>query len=162
MSKVNDEFGVDDEGLSPKELIAKKALEEAAAAEAEKDMAAKASAKKPAPQKTPPAPKQKFIDPEDDRENWPTIRIELEDGKPNYEFISVHGTKQDGSPVGHDLQVMRGVDVKVPPSVVNALREAVSAHYVPRRDPQTGRNSLERQDRSAIPWQLVRAGKYIR
>lgn len=102
------------------------------------------------------------LDPERDRENWPVILLEMEDGKPNYEFISVHGTMQNGEPFDHDLQVMRGVEVAVPPAVVYMLRDAVSAHYVPKRDPITGKNRLERQDRSSIPWRLVSGGKYIK
>ena len=104
----------------------------------------------------------KVIDPEDDKKNWPTIHVEMEEGKPNYEYLSVHGTKKDGKPFGHDLQLMRGVDVKVPPSVVHMLREAISAHYLQRRDPVSGRMQMIRQDRSSVPWRLVKGGKYIR
>src|SRR5512135_3234715 len=86
------------------------------------------------------------IDPEDDRANWPTIMINTEDGKPNYETVIVHGTKKDGTPVGHDLQIMRGVPVKVPPSVVNALKEAVATHTVASKD-RDGQLVLIRQDR---------------
>jgi len=102
-----------------------------------------------------------FIDPEDDRENWPTIRIESEEGKPNYEYVSAHGTKQNGDSFGHELQIMRGVDVKVPPSIVHTLMDAVSTHIFMRRDPITGRNIQDRQDRTACPWRLVRGGKYF-
>jgi len=109
----------------------------------------------------PPVQMQKEIDPEYDRENWPTIMIDMEDGKPNYEFLSVHGTLKNGEPFDHDLKVMRGVNVQVPPSVVNMLRTAVSAHYVQRQDPVTGTSIMVRSDRSAIPWRLVRGGKYI-
>jgi len=101
------------------------------------------------------------IDPEYDRENWPTILIDMEDGKPNYEFLSVHGTLGNGEPFDHDLKVMRGVNVQVPPSVVNMLRTAISAHYTQRKDPVTGTNIMIRSDRSAVPWRLVRGGKYI-
>lgn len=114
----------------------------------------------PAVPKAAPAAPVKQIDPEDDRANWPTIHIEMEADKPNYEFLLASGTKKDGSPFHHELQVMRGVDVQVPPSVVYALRDAVAAHYVQRRDPTTGRNHLIRMDRSAIPWRLIKAGKY--
>lgn len=112
---------------------------------------------------TPPqvAPVEPEIDPELDRANWPVIHIEMEDGKPNWEYIASHGTLKNGDPFGHELQVMRGVDVAVPPSIVNTLREAVATHHVPRRDPATGKLRLERQDRSAIPWRLIKAGKHI-
>jgi len=109
----------------------------------------------------PPVQMPKEIDPEYDRENWPTIMIDMEDGKPNYEFLSVHGTLKNGEPFDHDLKVMRGVNVQVPPSVVNMLRTAVSAHYTQRKDPVTGTNIMDRSDRSSIPWRLVRGGKYI-
>lgn len=107
------------------------------------------------------APKKKVLDPEDDRANWPTISISSEDGKPNYETVIVYGTKQDGTPFGHDLQIMRDTPVKVPPSVVNALKEAVSAHFHPKRG-EDGRQKLVRQDRPSIPWQLIDKGKYIK
>ena len=104
---------------------------------------------------------QKAIDPEYDRENWPTIRLEAEDGKPNYEFLSAHGTLKTGEPFGHELQVMRGVDVQVPPSIVYALRDAVAAHYSQRQDPITGRMQMIKSERSSIPWHLVKAGKHL-
>jgi len=105
-------------------------------------------------------PKAKFIDPEDDRENWPTIRIEPEEGKPNYEYLAANGTKKNGESFGHELQVMRDVDVKVPPSIVYALQDTIAAHYSQRIDPSTGKMQLVRQNRSAIPWRLVKGGKY--
>jgi hypothetical protein len=101
------------------------------------------------------------LDPEEDRANWPTIRIDSEDGKPNYEFVAAHGTLKNGESFGHELQLMRGVDVQVPPSIVYALRDMIATHHVPVRD-ASGRVSLHRQDRSAIPWQLVKGGKYIK
>ena len=101
------------------------------------------------------------IDPEDDRDNWPVIHIEMEDGKPNFEYVAAHGTKRDGTPFGHELQVMRGVDAKVPPSIIYCLRDAVSDHYVQRRDPMTGQMTMEKQNRSAIPWRMVKGGKYF-
>lgn len=102
------------------------------------------------------------LDPEYDRDNWPTIRIEAENDKPNYEFLSAHGTMKNGQPFGHELQVMRGVDVQVPPSIVYALRDAVATHFQQRRDPVTGRMQMVRMDRSSVPWHLVKPGKYIR
>ena len=101
------------------------------------------------------------IDPEDDRENWPTIRIESVDGKPNYETIVCGGTRKNGKPFLHEMQILREHDVKVPPSVVNTLLEAVEAHHVPRRDPVTGKAMLMKQNRSAIPWRMVKGGKYF-
>ena len=102
------------------------------------------------------------IDPEDDRENWPTIRIETEKDKPNYEFVAAHGTKKNGSPFGWDMQIMRGVDVKVPPSIVYALQDAISTHYPTIVDPVTGKKVQLRQNRPATPWTLVSRGKYIK
>jgi hypothetical protein len=128
------------------------------------DLAKVASAKVediPAPKKA--APKKaakKALDPEDDRDNWPTIHIEMEENRPNYEYLASHGTKKDGTAFGHELQVMRGVDVKVPPSIVYMLRDAVAAHYVQRRDPVSNKMTMIRQDRSSIPWRLINGGKY--
>lgn len=101
------------------------------------------------------------IDPERDRENWPTIMIDSEKDKPNYEFVAAHGTLRNGEAFSHECQIQRGVEVKVPPSIVRVLQLAVSAHYEQRPDPMTGKNMMVRSDRSAIPWRLVRPGKYI-
>lgn len=103
----------------------------------------------------------KEIDPEDDRANWPTIRIDAEEGMPNYAYVSANGTKKNGEPFGWDMQIMRGVDVQVPPSIVYCLQDAVATHIFMRRDPITGRNIQERQNRASIPWRLVRGGKYL-
>lgn len=111
--------------------------------------------------KVAPQHNAKAIDPEYDRENWPTIRIEAENDKPNYEFLSAHGTLKNGDPFDHELQVMRGVDVQVPPSIVYALRDAIASHYQQRRDPTNGRMQMVRMERSTIPWHLVKSGKYI-
>jgi len=101
------------------------------------------------------------LDPEYDRENWPTVLIDFEQGKPNYEFVAAHGTCKNGDPFGWDMQIQRGVNVKVPPSIVYALRDARGSHYTQTTDPSTGKTSMLRQDRSAIPWTLVSGGKYI-
>lgn len=114
---------------------------------------------------TQPAAQEKpQIDPEDDRENWPTIYIDFEEGKGNFEFITASGTKRNGAPFQHDLQIQRGVNVKVPPSAVHNLRDAVSTQYRSVPDPAQGgrRNKLISFDKSALPWQLVDPGKYIR
>ncbi len=112
---------------------------------------------------TPDAPEVEapFIDPEDDKDNWPVIMIDPEDGKPNYEFLSVSGTKKNGKPFNHDLQVMRGVHVPVPPSIVNMLNVAVSSHFTQIRDPQTGERKMVRDERSSVPWRLIKPGKYF-
>lgn len=101
------------------------------------------------------------IDPEDDRANWPIIYVEFEEGKPNFEFMAVQGTKKDGTPFDHYLRVQRGVEVAVPPSIVYMLRDAISTHMKQVRNMQTGLNDRVFTDRSAVPWRLVRAGKYI-
>jgi hypothetical protein len=115
-----------------------------------------------APEPVKPKKAQPKVDPERDKKNWPEIMIEMESGKPNYEFLSAHGTDQEGRPFGHDLQVMRGVPVKVPPSVYNMLKESVADHYIQVRDPDTGRNKMIRQERSTVPWRPVNPGKYCR
>jgi hypothetical protein len=101
------------------------------------------------------------LDPEEDRANWPIIRLDSEEGKPNYEYIAAHGTMRNGQSFGHELQIMRGVEVQVPPSIVYVLRDMIATHHVPVRD-SSGRVKLERQNRSSIPWQLVKGGKYIK
>lgn len=149
--KVNDEFDLDGiDGLAEKPKA--------------KVTPAKKTAKKAAPSKAEPEvveAERVVLDPEDDRENWPTIHVDSEEGKPNYEYLAAHGTKKNGSSFGHELQVMRGVDVKVPPSIVYNLQDAVSAHFSPSRDPLTGKNNLIRTNRSSIPWRLIKGGKYI-
>lgn len=101
------------------------------------------------------------LDPEDDRANWPVIYVEFEEGKPNFAFMGVQGTKKDGTPFDHYLRVQRGVEVAVPPSVVYMLRDAIRTHMKQVRNMQTGLNDRIFTDRSAIPWRLVKAGKYI-
>ena len=152
---VNDEFDLDSElsgvDTAPVEVPAKGKGK------------AKAQAV-PAPEKAvdaAPAPAKADLDPEEDRENWPIIHIEMEDEKPNYEYLAAHGTMQNGQPFGHELQVMRGVDVAVPPSIVYALRDAISSHYSSRRD-SSGKTSLVKQDRSAIPWRMVNPGPHVK
>lgn len=110
---------------------------------------------------TAPKVGPKALDPEDDRDNWPTIMISSEDGKPNYETVIVHGTKRDGTPFGHDLQIMRGVQVKVPPSVVYCLQDAVATHIVAGKD-RDGHMVQIRQERPSVPWQLINKGKYVK
>jgi len=105
---------------------------------------------------------QKTLDPEQDKKNWPTIHIEMEEGKPNYEFLAVRGTMKTGRTFSHELQVMRGVDVQVPPSVVNMLRESVATYFAQQRNAITGKMDMIRQNRSSIPWRLITGGKYIK
>lgn len=168
---VNEEFETNETGIPDADVVAQmKAEKKAATAEkaaatrkANKEKKEAADAEKPDGKlaaATKPA-EVKFIDPEMDRENWPTIIIEMEEGKPNYEFVTSHGTMKNNKPFGHELQIMRGVEVPVPPSIVESLQRTVATHFVPRRDPVTGRLNMERQDRSAIPWRLVKAGKYL-
>lgn len=109
---------------------------------------------------TAPPAATKVLDPEEDKENWPTIFVDYEDGKPNFEFIHVAGTMKDGRPFEHSLRVMRGVDVKVPPSVVNMLKTTKQTHFHQTPDPVTGGMTMNRSDRSPIPWRLTEKGKY--
>jgi len=150
---VNDEFDLDSElsgvDIAPVEVPVKGKGKAKATAEAAPEKAVEA------------APAKADLDPEEDRENWPIIHIEMEDEKPNYEYLAAHGTMQNGQPFGHELQVMRGVDVAVPPSIVYALRDAISSHYSSRRD-SSGKTSLVKQDRSAIPWRMVNPGPHVK
>lgn len=150
---VNDEFDLDSEmtgvDTAPVEVPAKGKGKGKAKAEQAPEKAVEA------------APAKAALDPEEDRENWPVIHIEMEDEKPNYEYLAAHGTMQNGQPFGHELQVMRGVDVAVPPSIVYSLRDAISSHYSSRRD-SSGKTSLVKQDRSAVPWRLVSPGLHVK
>ena len=152
---VNDEFDLDSEmtgaDTAPVEVPAKGKGKGKGKGEAKAAVKAEPEA----------APAKAALDPEEDRENWPIIHIEMEDEKPNYEYLAAHGTMQSGQPFGHELQVMRGVDVAVPPSIVHALRDAVSSHYSSRRD-ASGKTSLVKQDRSAVPWRLVSPGLHVK
>jgi hypothetical protein len=114
--------------------------------------------------KAPAAAKVADIDPEDDRENWPTIQVETEDNKENYAFLAVSGTKADGKSFTHQLQVQRGVDVKVPPSVVNMLKTTKQTIFrqVEIFEGGAPRMKMVRQDRPSIPWQLISGGKYCK
>lgn len=141
-------------------------------------------------------PVAKFIDPEDDRDNWPVIQVDHVDQLGNFHFISVGGTKTaptnpDGSPkivpikngdgtpkmdemgnpqfitalgkpFQHDLKIMRGVDVAVPPSVVHMLQDTKKTKYHQTTDPVTGRSIMQPRDVPPIPWHLVEKGKYIK
>ncbi len=159
---LNDDFELDTPPTEEAKAAEAKAAEEAKAKAkaAEEAKAAKAKAAKAAKAKAAKAAKAKFIDPEKDRKNWPTIIVEMERGKPNYEYVSAHGTMKNGQPFGHDLQIMRGKEVQVPPSIVYALQDSISTHYIQVRDPVTGKRSLMGQDRSGVPWRLIKGGKY--
>lgn len=175
-TSVNDEFSIDVDDLElPSEKdtaavakaakdakakatrAANKAKKEAAAAKAEAELVA---AQTKLEEAQVAVEVKKFIDPEDDRENWPTIHVEMEEGKPNYEYLAVSGTKKNGVPFSHRLQIMRGRDAQVPPSIVNMLRDAVSTHYSQRRD-ASGKMQMIKQERSSIPWRLIKSGKHI-
>ena len=111
------------------------------------------------------APTEPHIDPEVDRKNWPTIQLSHEDGKLNYEYLGASGTHlgEDGKtwkPFTHALQVMRGVPVKVPPSIVGMLQTSIEARFEDKTNPVTGRVELVRTERPALPWQLIDPGKY--
>ena len=160
---VNDEFDLDSElsgvDTAPVEVPAKGKGKAKAQAVPAPEKVAEDAPVEAAPAKAAPA--KADLDPEEDRENWPIIHIEMEDEKPNYEYLAAHGTMQNGQPFGHELQVMRGVDVAVPPSIVYALRDAISSHYSSRRD-SSGKTSLVKQDRSAVPWRLVNPGPHVK
>jgi hypothetical protein len=124
----------------------------------EQELAEKPKNKRP----TGNSAKTKVLDPEEDKANWPVIFIDFEDGKPNYEYVATSGTMEDGRPFTHSLQIMRGVDVAVPPSIVNNLRTAVERRTSQVPNPTTGRIDKVFTMRSAIPWHIVEKGKYIK
>ena len=158
----NKEFDLDmDLGIPTGEIL------DAAPTPPAKEKPRRKPAKKPLPAEpeeaaAPVQLEEEEIDPELDRENWPVIRIDFEEGKPNYAVLSANGTMRNGQAFEHTLQIRRGDDVAVAPSVVYLLRDCVASHYVPVKDQQTGKTRMVRQERSSIPWTLVRGGKYIR
>ena len=113
------------------------------------------------PKKVVKAKVKKFIDPEDDRANWPVIRVGRVKGLPNFQFLAAAGTKKDGKPFGHELKVMRGIDVSVPPSILNMLQSTVKTDYEQTYDPETHAGILTAIDSPPIPYQLVKGGKYF-
>lgn len=149
----NDEFGFDDlQVVEPQDAKKEKKVkaEKSAKAEAKVEIAVTAAEEEPVE-----------TDPNKDRANWPVIHIDRVQGLPNYEYIGVHGTYLDGTPMNLELQIMRGVDVAVPPAVVHALRNTIQTAYEQRHDPVANRNILEPIQRSAVPWRVVKHGKYI-
>jgi hypothetical protein len=149
---------------------------------------------KVAPMEIPEA-KEKFIDPEDDRVNWPVIRIGHVKGLPNFQFLAAAGTRKPptnadgtpkftavtnadgtpkvdssgnpisiqilGTPFTHELRVMRGVDVPIPPSVLNMLQDTVKTEYEQSYDKDTGLGIRTPIDSPPIPYQLIKGGKYF-
>lgn len=106
-----------------------------------------------------------YIDPEIDRENWPSIQLAHEDGKPNYAYLGVSGTHldKDGKtwiPFTHAFQVRRGDIIQVPPSIVGMLQTTIETRFEQETDPVSGRIEMKRYDRPGIPWQLIKPGKY--
>ncbi len=114
-----------------------------------------------APQEVPDAPVEKFIDPEDDRENWPIIKIGHVKGMPNFHFLGAAGTKQNGEPFGHELKVMRGVNSPVPPSVLHMLQDTVKTEYEQTFDDKGGFGERTPIDSPPIPYSLIKGGKYF-
>jgi hypothetical protein len=113
------------------------------------------------PMEIPEVLEEKFIDPEQDRDNWPVIKIARVKGRPNFHYCSASGTLKNGKPFNHELKVMRGVDVPVPPSIVNMLQTSERTEYEQSYDPISGRGFLEASNVPPIPWQLIKGGKYF-
>lgn len=107
-----------------------------------------------------PPKAERVIDPEDDRDHWPVIHIEAEEGKPNFEYLYAMGTKKNGDTFEHYLQVRRGENVSVPPSIVYALNDAVATHMRQVKNQATGLNDKIYYERSSLPWRLIKGGKY--
>lgn len=142
---VNDEFDLNAK-LTPEELAEQQAFD----AETEQGV-----------RRNKAKQKAKFIDPEDDRKNWPTIRIEDEVGMPNYALLISGGTKKSGKSFTHEIQVMRNKDVQVPPSIVYNLQDAMTTKYTQRKNRETERNEMIPHNSSTIPWRIVKGGKYF-
>ena len=103
----------------------------------------KARAPKPVvDEKLAAAPKAKE---KDRKSGWPIVWIDAVDGQPNYEVVGVNG---------EIYQIMREMEVPVPPPVLAVLRDAVAERIVQVHDPNGG-VLTKRQKYSAVPWRLI-------
>ena len=77
----------------------------------------------------------------------PLMRIIIDEveGQPNFETVGVNGVV---------YKIQRGVEVPVPRSVVEVLRNAVATKYTRVKRPD-GLEDLQRRNLSSIPWRLV-------
>jgi len=81
----------------------------------------------------------------DRKAGWPIIVIDEVVGQPNYEVVSING---------HVYQIMRAVEVPVPPEVVEVLKCAVEERIIQSRGP-AGLIETKRHKYYAIPWRVV-------
>ena len=93
---------------------------------------------------TTPA-KGKVKDTKPKSEAYRTIIIDEADNQPNYEVVGVNGKV---------YQIQRGIETKVPESVVEVLRNAVASKYIKVRR-SDGVDDIQKRNLSAIPWRLV-------
>lgn len=78
-------------------------------------------------------------------EVYRTIIIDEADNQPNYEVVGVNGKI---------YQIQRGVETRVPESVVEVLRNAVASKYIKVRRAD-GVDDIQKRNLSSIPWRLV-------
>jgi CRISPR/Cas system-associated exonuclease Cas4 (RecB family) len=76
-----------------------------------------------------------------------TIFVDEEENELNFIKVAVNGVP---------YQIQRGVDVIVPESVVEVLRNAIAERLVQTTNPVTGLIDSKIQNYSRIPWRIVR------
>jgi hypothetical protein len=84
--------------------------------------------------------------PIDPKANYITIHVDEETGQSNYLPVGVNGKI---------YKIMRGVDVSVPPEVVEVLRNAIAHRLVQTTNPVTGLIDSVEQAYSPYPWRVV-------
>ena len=105
--------------------------------------AKKARAKKPAAPKVDVKLSDKPS--KNKQSGWPIIMIDEAMGHPNFEVVGING---------HIYQIMRSVEVPVPPEVVEVLKHAEEHYIIQSRGP-TGMVESNTMKKSAIPWRIV-------
>jgi hypothetical protein len=104
---------------------------------AAKKTAAKKVSAKEAPVKDAPV--------KDRKAGWPIIWVDAVEGMPNYQEVGVNG---------EIFKIMREIEVAVPPSVVEVLRNSIGTRLVDTPHPAGG-ITRRKQQFSTIPWRLV-------
>lgn len=107
--------------------------------------ARKPAAKKPAAKKAQPVVDETPKAGKNEQSGWPIVWIDAVEGLPNYETVGVNGKV---------YQIMREIEVPVPPEVVEVLRNAIGTRLIDAAHPAGG-ITRKVQKFSAIPWRLV-------
>jgi hypothetical protein len=78
---------------------------------------------------------------------WKTIIIDESEGEANYVFVGHNGTH---------YQLQRGVEVDVPPGVLDALSHAVATRYVSVVNPVTQQREAQARNFLRYPFRVTR------